>query len=1254
MNLKNYYICGTGEEIFNVKNNSVVFDDEWSLDEEGMESLVDEISSRLQNECIVIGECHNINVDPYTYLVYYLGGEVVAHEYSFLDDEEYWGDESDDEWDEEYYLGEGKMWGMIENAPIYDLPKCLTYYSLYGPGFSEEEQKYIQGFGIFASKSDDGIVFENNIPNFGLPNSIELAGTQYEGRIGRIEKVSVGDTVSLVREPNNKYDANAIDVQNAEGSLGHLSADACAILAPLLDNDGITYTAKIDSVTPLSKRSNRCKNALISIHIDAIKKQGSKENAVKSTTESEVETTSECENKVEANSVTVQKDYFTEYAAKVEEVVAESASTHQYNAEDKVIYDENKRVISIFITLNQNSDNNDIVEERIETAETLKENDEVSIVPIEDRWDVKDKSGHSLGEPFFLLAKQSIPYISRIEFRNARIANIIPKSKRQSDDKYALVSIKVDIVERKLPKQLSEDDIAVMRQFAYFIDGENVKLLSWIGEPTTKKVVIPASIEGKSVVAIDSDLFTTADASDLGMIEQLEELVISEGIKRLEANTLSFIGFEDIKRIVLPSSIEYISDDVFTTKEGLKDLYLAENQNFCVPKDSYADKFLKAYEPDICANVDELNVINTEPNETDKAFKEAEEELKTLNAFETVDDDRGIKVKFKGYGLNNFKEKTVSIPARINGKVISVFSLDDMPNCIQTIIIPATIEYIDFYDFGFGYDLKHIEISDENNNFWTDGKSIFTKDKKTLLRFMVHTDTQYSIPEGTEVIGASAFKYRKNLEKLVIPSSVHTIENYAFGGCKKLKTIEGIENVITLGEGICTSDDAYHSHYERMETIPFVAEQDIVIVGNNLIKYDVLNDRRIVIPNGIERICKLAFGSINKNDNVEEIVLPDSVKVIEDAAFARRNKLKKINIPDGVEVLNKHVFSKCDSLESIEIPASVRKIEIGAFPQSDEYGWGYKDEKSELVAINVSENNEIYCSIDGMLLSKDKTELLFVPRKIAKDGIKIPNSVEIIGKSVFSGCNNLSTIILPDSVTTIGAYAFIDCKKLKHVNLPKGLKSVDDRAFKGIELKVFVLPEGIEYIGAEAFAGISRKKVVVPKSVKNIGWGAFSGAEEIVIYDTIVPDAKDCSEPIDIQNHKPNSIVGFIGIGSLTGFYGIGPIHGDNWARVEYHNWNNYTITVMSAETDKVKYKVWMGYHDDATSEYLWFLAYSWGRNATFDFVKLDNYFKDDMIFREIMIKDDKKKIAEYRLQYPINLTEENKRMYEAYLTGNS
>lgn len=34
---------------------------------------------------------------------------------------------------------------------------------------------------------------------------IEVVGTQYEGRSGRIENVSVGESVNLVREPQNEY-----------------------------------------------------------------------------------------------------------------------------------------------------------------------------------------------------------------------------------------------------------------------------------------------------------------------------------------------------------------------------------------------------------------------------------------------------------------------------------------------------------------------------------------------------------------------------------------------------------------------------------------------------------------------------------------------------------------------------------------------------------------------------------------------------------------------------------------------------------------------------------------------------------------------------------------------------------------------------------------------------------------------------------------------------------------------------------------
>ena len=96
---------------------------------------------------------------------------------------------------------------------------------------------------------------------------MELVGTQYEGRIERIEHVQKGDAVTLVRERDNPYDANAIDVRSAEGSLGHISGEFTARYAQLLESGKIKSEGQIAEVTPLSKRSARCKNALVTISV---------------------------------------------------------------------------------------------------------------------------------------------------------------------------------------------------------------------------------------------------------------------------------------------------------------------------------------------------------------------------------------------------------------------------------------------------------------------------------------------------------------------------------------------------------------------------------------------------------------------------------------------------------------------------------------------------------------------------------------------------------------------------------------------------------------------------------------------------------------------------------------------------------------------------------------------------------------------------------------------------------------------------
>ncbi len=110
--------------------------------------------------------------------------------------------------------------------------------------------------------STDDFYIDLNNTNF----TTELVGTQYEGRNDRIEKVKIGDIVELIREPNNTYDYNSIDVRNKEGSLGHISSFLAQKIAPLIDQ-GCNTVAEVVSVTPLSLRSKKCKNALLSVKI---------------------------------------------------------------------------------------------------------------------------------------------------------------------------------------------------------------------------------------------------------------------------------------------------------------------------------------------------------------------------------------------------------------------------------------------------------------------------------------------------------------------------------------------------------------------------------------------------------------------------------------------------------------------------------------------------------------------------------------------------------------------------------------------------------------------------------------------------------------------------------------------------------------------------------------------------------------------------------------------------------------------------
>lgn len=95
--------------------------------------------------------------------------------------------------------------------------------------------------------------------------TVEVAGTQYDGRSQRLEKLARGNKVNLTREPSNPYDSNAIAVVASDGgSLGNLPSQVSEFLAPLLDGGFASIRdVRISYLLPLSQRGGRAKKAIL-------------------------------------------------------------------------------------------------------------------------------------------------------------------------------------------------------------------------------------------------------------------------------------------------------------------------------------------------------------------------------------------------------------------------------------------------------------------------------------------------------------------------------------------------------------------------------------------------------------------------------------------------------------------------------------------------------------------------------------------------------------------------------------------------------------------------------------------------------------------------------------------------------------------------------------------------------------------------------------------------------------------------------
>lgn len=168
-----------------------------------------------------------------------------------------------------------------------------------------------------------------------------------------------------------------------------------------------------------------------------------------------------------------------------------------------------------------------------------------------------------------------------------------------------------------------------------------------------------------------------------------------------------------------------------------------------------------------------------------------------------------------------------------------------------------------------------------------------------------------------------------------------------------------------------------------------------------------------------------------------------------------------------------------------------------------------------LEEIDVDPENKNYCSVDGILYTKDMKKLVHYPAAKSGDSFEVPDGIEEIGIAGISE-NGLKSISLPDSLSKIGRHsfsfderlesidmsgtsiekvevmAFVNCNVLTEVKFSPDTKEIALGAFYGCsKLEEVELPEGLETVGQSAFLGTAMKEVSVPDTVTSIGYSAF-------------------------------------------------------------------------------------------------------------------------------------------------------------------
>lgn len=199
--------------------------------------------------------------------------------------------------------------------------------------------------------------------------------------------------------------------------------------------------------------------------------------------------------------------------------------------------------------------------------------------------------------------------------------------------------------------------------------------------------------------------------------------------------------------------------------------------------------------------------------------------------------------------------------------------------------------------------------------------------------------------------------------------------------------------------------------------------------------------------------------------NVKEIHLPETLIMIEDAAFREFRSLVRIDLPDSLKIINGNPFWGCNHLREIHL----------------------------------SPEHLFFRVENGALISKEDQRLIYVALRDQTKIYHVPEGVKNLMYSPVGNCKSLEEIVLPGSVINIKDSAFWGCRSLVRINLPESLISIGECAFYDcMSLKEIRMPDSVISLGKDAFSYCSSLEYInIPDQLIKIDGNPFCGCEAL-------------------------------------------------------------------------------------------------------------------------------------------------------------